>query len=52
MIWITADDVIRLHALVIQRTGGLDGLRDRGALAYCGKRDIIFYYCSPIKTAG
>lgn len=32
MIWITADDVIRLHALVIQKTGGLDGLRDRGAL--------------------
>lgn len=32
MIWITADDVIRLHTLVIQKTGGLDGLRDRGAL--------------------
>jgi len=32
MIWITADDVIRLHALAIKKTGGLDGLRDRGAL--------------------
>lgn len=25
MIWITADDVIQIHSLVIQRSGGMDG---------------------------
>ena len=24
MIWITADDVIQIHSLVIQRSGGMD----------------------------
>ena len=32
MIWITAEDVIRLHSQVIQTTGGLDGIRDRSVL--------------------
>ena len=32
MIWITADDVIQIHSLVIQRSGGMDGLRDRASL--------------------
>lgn len=32
MIWITVEDVIRLHMQVIQTTGGLDGLRDRRIL--------------------
>ena len=32
MIWVTADDVIALHALVIQKSGGIDGLRDRSVL--------------------
>lgn len=32
MIWISADDVIMIHARIIQTTGGLDGLRDRAAL--------------------
>ena len=32
MIWITVEDVIRLHSQVIQATGGLDGIRDRSVL--------------------
>jgi len=32
MIWVDADDVIMIHARIIQATGGLDGLRDRAAL--------------------
>ncbi len=32
MIWVCADDVIRLHAQLIQATGGLDGIRDIGIL--------------------
>lgn len=32
MIWITADDVIALHSRVIEKSGGLDGLRDRDIL--------------------
>lgn len=32
MIWITADDVIQIHSRVIQRSGGMDGLRDRTSL--------------------
>lgn len=32
MIWITAEDVIRLHSQVVQATGGLDGIRDRSVL--------------------
>lgn len=32
MIWITTEDVIRRHAQIIRTTGGLDGLRDKGAL--------------------
>ena len=32
MIWITADDVIQIHSRVIQGSGGMDGLRDKGSL--------------------
>ncbi len=32
MIWVRAEDVIVIHARIIQSTGGLDGLRDRAAL--------------------
>lgn len=32
MIWVTADDMIALHARVIEKSGGLDGLRDRNIL--------------------
>lgn len=32
MIWLTADDVVKLHSKVIQSTGGLDGLRDQAGL--------------------
>lgn len=32
MIWPTADDLIDIHSLVIQKSGGLDGLRDRAGL--------------------
>lgn len=32
MIWVSAEDVISIHARVIQKSGGMDGLRDRAAL--------------------
>lgn len=32
MIWATADDVIAIHSVVIQKSGGTDGLRDRSVL--------------------
>ena len=32
MIWVTADDVIALHSRIIERSGGMDGLRDRALL--------------------
>ena len=32
MIWVTEEDVIALHAKIIARTGGLDGVRDRSVL--------------------
>lgn len=32
MTWIKAEDVIRIHARVIQATGGSEGLRDRAGL--------------------
>ena len=32
MIWVTAEDVIAIHSRVIQKSGGMDGLRDRSVL--------------------
>lgn len=32
MIWITLEQIIELHTLVIKRSGGLDGIRDKGSL--------------------
>lgn len=32
MIWITADDVIAIHSVVIEKSRGTDGLRDRSIL--------------------
>lgn len=32
MIWVTFDDIVQLHRLIIRKTGGLDGLRDSGLL--------------------
>ena len=32
MIWINADDVIAIHSLIIKKSGGSDGLRDRAGL--------------------
>lgn len=32
MIWIKTEDVILLHSKVIEKSGGLDGLRDRAGL--------------------
>lgn len=32
MIWVTVDDVIAIHRLIIQKTGGLDGVRDQNGL--------------------
>lgn len=38
MILPTAEDIIRLHEVVLRQTGGSDGLRDAGALAMCAER--------------
>lgn len=32
MIWVTFDDIVQLHRLIIRKTGGLEGLRDSGLL--------------------
>lgn len=32
MIWIEVEDVILIHSKVIQKSGGIDGIRDRGCL--------------------
>lgn len=32
MIILTVDEVIKIHGRLIEKTGGLDGLRDRGLL--------------------
>lgn len=32
MIWITAEDVVRIHSRVVQGSGGMDGLRDYDGL--------------------
>lgn len=32
MIWATVEDVIALHSRIIQKSGGIDGLRDRALL--------------------
>lgn len=32
MIILTVDEIIRIHSLLIKKTGGLDGLRDKGLL--------------------
>lgn len=32
MIWLTVEDIIRLHGQIIQSTGGLDGIRDNSIL--------------------
>lgn len=44
MIWISAEDVIRLHSQVIQTTGGSDGIRDRSVLESA--------LCAPLQTFG
>lgn len=38
MILPTAEDIIRLHEVVLRKTGGSDGLRDAGALSMCAER--------------
>ncbi len=32
MIILTVDEIIEIHSLLIKKTGGLDGLRDKGLL--------------------
>src|ERR1700737_1644845 len=34
----TAEDIIRLHEVVLRQTGGSDGFRDAGALEMCAAR--------------
>lgn len=38
MVLPTAEDIIRLHEVVLRKTGGSDGLRDAGALSMCAER--------------
>lgn len=44
MIWISAEDVVKLHSQVIQTTGGLDGIRDHSVLESA--------LCAPLQTFG
>lgn len=32
MVWITAEDVAVIHSLVVEKSGGMDGIRDKDAL--------------------
>lgn len=32
MIWIEVEDIILIHSKIIQKSGGIDGIRDRGCL--------------------
>ncbi len=32
MVWITLEQIIELHTLILKRSGGLDGIRDKGSL--------------------
>lgn len=32
MVWITLEQIIELHTLILKRSGGLDGVRDKGSL--------------------
>lgn len=41
MIILTVDEVIKIHGRLIEKTGGLDGLRDRGLL-----ESAVFNVCS------
>lgn len=34
----TAEDIIRLHEVIIRQIGGSEGLRDAGALAMCAEK--------------
>lgn len=57
MIYLTTDEVIRLHELVIQRSGGAAGVRDRGlvdsavAQPKAGFSGYEFYPTLPDKAA-
>ena len=43
MIWVTADDVIALHSRIIERSGGMDGLRDRALLEAAVAAPLQFF---------
>lgn len=32
MVWITADQIIKLHSFILEQSGGLDGIRDKDSL--------------------
>ena len=32
MIWIGVEDIILIHSKIIQKSGGIDGIRDRSCL--------------------
>jgi len=39
----TAEDIIRIHEIVIRSTGGSSGLRDAGALSLCAARPLTAF---------
>lgn len=43
MILPTAEDIIRLHEIILRKTGGSGGLRDAGALALCAGRPLAAF---------
>lgn len=46
MIILTVDEVIKIHGRLIEKTGGLDGLRDRGLL------ETAIFNISLVRIAG
>ena len=45
MIWVTAEDVIAIHSRVIQKSGGIDGLRDRSVLSPPRSNPLVEWNC-------
>lgn len=43
MILPTAEDIIRIHEVVIRTIGGLEGLRDAGALSMCAAKPMTAF---------
>ena len=48
MIWVTPDDVVLIHSKIIQKSGGLDGLRDRAGLEAAISAPLQSFSCQDL----